>query len=134
MYWLFKQLIESCKRKLGIFDSLIFFPDIPKATIATESEVSLGSTAQITSKVSSTLPLSEFKWQSSVDGNAFECIDVNERKYHGSCHLINPLLLIQNTTFDDILYYRLLAWNKIGGCVSNTVFLNVIGSMFLLVK
>nr|XP_034332290.1 uncharacterized protein LOC105331445 isoform X1 [Crassostrea gigas] len=102
--------------------------DIPKATIATESEVSLGSTAQITSKVSSTLPLSEFKWQSSVDGNAFECIDVNERKYHGSCHLINPLLLIQNTTFDDILYYRLLAWNKIGGCVSNTVILNVIGN------
>eukprot|EP00105_Crassostrea_gigas_P015053 XP_011431932.1 PREDICTED: uncharacterized protein LOC105331445 isoform X4 [Crassostrea gigas] len=102
--------------------------DIPKATISTESKVYLGSTAQIKSEVSSTLPLSKYEWQKSVDGNAFECMDINERKYHGTCNFMNPLLLIQNTTFDDILYYRLLVWNRIGGCVSNTIYLNVTGN------
>lgn len=37
--------------------------------------------------------------------------------------------MIENTTFDDILYYRLLVWNIIGDCVSNTLYLNVTGSM-----
>lgn len=115
---------------MGIFDSLIFFPDIPKVTISTDSKVYLGSTTQIRSKVSSTLPLSKYEWQKSVDGNVFQCIDINELKYRGTDGLKNPLLVISNTTSDDILYYRLSVWNIIGGCVSNTVYLNVIGSMF----
>lgn len=114
------------------YSTVYFFPGIPKATISTESKVYLGFTAQIRSKVSSNLPLSKYKWQKSVDGNAFEYIDNNERipVYNGTGQLMNPSLLIRNTTFDDILYYRLLVWNRIGGCVSNTVYLNVTGSMF----
>lgn len=108
---------------------MTFFLDIPKATISTESKVYLGSTAQIRSEISSTLLPNKHEWQKSFDGNEFHCIDINERKYHGTDGLKNPLLVISNTTFDDILYYRLLVWNIIGGCDSNTVYLNVIGSM-----
>lgn len=131
LFWLFNKWIESYKRKLGIFDSLIFFPDIPKATISTASKVYLGSTTQISSKVSSTLPLSKYKWQKGFDGNEFQCIGINEGKFYETDGLQNPFLFIPNTTSDDILYYRLLVTNIIGGCVSNTVFLNVIGSMFI---
>lgn len=101
-----------------------FFLDIPKATISTESKVYFGSTTQIRSKVSSTLPLSKYKWQKSVDGNVFHFINFNEIKRH------KTELMIPSTTFDDIRHYRLLVWNILGGCVSNTVYLNVIGSMF----
>lgn len=106
------------------------FSDLPEATISTESKVYLGSTTGIMSKVSSFLPLNKHNWQKSVDGNEFQCIDINEQKYHGTGGLKNPLLVISNTTSDDILHYRLSVWNIIGGCVSNTVDINVIGSMF----
>lgn len=79
--------------------------------------------------MSSSLPLIKYEWQTSVDGNAFQCIDINERKYQEN----DGYLVIPNTTSDDILYYRLLVWNIIGGCVSNIVYLNVTGSMFSLV-
>lgn len=118
------------QKKIGNIDSLIFFPDIPKATISTVSKVYFGSTTQIMSKVLSFLPLSKYEWQKSFDGNEFHCIDINERKYHGTDCFKSRLLVISNTTSDDILYYRLLVWNIIGSCVSNTVFLDVLGSMF----
>ncbi|XP_065927180.1 uncharacterized protein [Magallana gigas] len=102
--------------------------DIPKATISTESNVYLGSTTQIRSEVLSTPSISKYEWKKSVDGNAFQCIVINERNYHGSGNLMNPLLVIKDTTFDDILYYRLLVENFIGVCVSNTVYLNVTGN------
>lgn len=108
----------------------IFFSDIPKASISTESKVYLGSATQISSKVSSTLQPNKYEWQNSVEGSAFHCIDIDKRKYDRIHLLNNPLLVIKNTTFDDILYYRLLVGNLFGDCVSNTVYLNVTGSMF----
>lgn len=112
---------------VGCTSKVVTF-DIPKATISTESKFYLGSAAQISSKISSTLPPNKHEWQKSFDGNVFYCIDINERKYHETDGLKNPFLVISNTTSDDILYYRLLVWNKIGSCVSNRVFLNVIGN------
>lgn len=119
---------ENCE-----YSTIYFSPDIPKATISTESNVYLGSTTQIRSEVLSTPSISKYEWKKSVDGNAFQCIVINERNYHGSGNLMNPLLVIKDTTFDDILYYRLLVENFIGVCVSNTVYLNVTGSMFSLI-
>lgn len=129
LYLLFKNELKFAEEKLEIFDSL-FFWDIPKATISTESKVYFGFESQIRSKISSTLPPNKYIWQKSADGNAFHCIDINERKYYGTDHLKNRSLVLQNTTFDDILYFRLLVGNLIGVCVSNTVHLNVTGSMF----
>lgn len=108
-----------------------FFSDIPKATISTKSKVYLRSTAQIKSKVSSTLPLNKYEWQSSVDGNVFHSIGIDKLKYHATDCLKKPSLVIRKTTFDDIRHYRLMVWNAIGDGVSNTVYLNVTGSMFL---
>lgn len=71
------------------------------------------------------------EWQKSVDGQTFKCIDVRETKYHGSClNPESPSLEINPISFDDKQHYRLWVWNKIGEQGSNTVFLNVIGSMY----
>lgn len=76
-------------------------------------------------------PLPEIaKWQTSKDGIEFQSIDINNVNYiesneHPEC----PVLVISKATFNDKLYYRLLMWNKIGKGVSNTVYLNVTGSM-----
>ncbi|XP_052708658.1 uncharacterized protein LOC128183596 [Crassostrea angulata] len=124
---------ESNGNKRKIESNAIFLHviggNIPKATISTESKVYLGSTAQIRSEVSSALPLNKYEWQSSVDGNVFHCIGIDKLKYHATdpC-LLDPSLVIRNTTFDDIRHYRLLVWNTIGDCVSNTVYLNVTGN------
>lgn len=128
LYLLFKNELKVYKKIRNIWH--LFFPDLPEATISTELQVYLGSAAEIRSKVSSTPPLNEFKWQKSVDGNKFQCIDINKREYHGTDGLKNPFLVIPITTFDDILHYRLLVRNIFGGCVSNTVYINVTGSMF----
>lgn len=102
--------------------------DIPSATISTESKVYLGFETKIRSKVSSTLQRNKYEWQKSVDGIAFQCIDINERKYYGSNPLNTSSLVIQKPTFDDMIYYRLWVGNIIGVCVSNTVYLNVTGN------
>jgi hypothetical protein len=65
----------------------------------------------------------------------FETIDMKHPKYFGSnTDPNNPVLLLTKATSDDKLYYRLLVWNKIGQCVSNTVHLNVTGGMFILIN
>lgn len=70
------------------------------------------------------------QWQKSNDDIKYECIDINEAKYFGSRLDPNsPKLIITKTTFEDMLYYRLLIWNKIGESYSNTTHLNVTGSM-----
>lgn len=112
----------------------IIFSDIPTATISKESNVFFGFETQIRATVSSTLPLNTYKWQKSVDGTAFHFIDINAGKYHGSDYLKDTSLVLQKPTFDDMLYYCLLVGNLIGDRVSNTVYLDVTGSMFTHVK
>jgi hypothetical protein len=92
--------------------------------------VYVGSESRIYSKITA-CPLPEgVSWQKSSDEVKFETIDVKKPKYFGSSlDPNNPVLFFTKATFDDKLYYRLLVWNKIGQCVSNTVHLNVTGGM-----
>lgn len=75
------------------------------------------------------------QWQKSNDGITYEYIDINEAKYYGSrLDPESPKLVITKTTFEDMLYYRLFIWNKIGESYSNASHLNVTGSMTLAVS
>lgn len=75
--------------------------------------------------------LDGIEWQKSSDGETFSNIDLREPKHFGSSHdPVSPLLVILNVNFEDKLYYRLLAWNKIGETYSNTIYLNVTGSKY----
>lgn len=70
------------------------------------------------------------EWQKSIDGQNYGCINVNDPKFEGSSqNPKSPLLVITNTTFDDVLHYRLRVWNTIGESFSNTLRINVIKSM-----
>lgn len=92
-----------------------------------DSPVCFGSETTIQSAVSSLLRPDKYEWQKSKDGN-FLCN--GELRYFESTGIfICPSLVIPKTTFADKLYYRLLVWNGIGESVSNTIFLNVTGSM-----
>lgn len=92
--------------------------------------VFFGSKATITGVVSSTPPPEQVKWLESKDGNNFHCIDTIKPNFYGSNEIpFKPLLVIPKATFDDKLYYRLLVRNKIGERLSDTVYLNVTGSM-----
>lgn len=95
--------------------------------------VSFGSKATITAVVSSTPPPEQVIWQKSKDGNNFYCIDITKPNYYGSNDIpFKPLLVIPKATFDDKLYYRLLVRNKIRESISDTVQLNIAGSMIFL--
>lgn len=84
------------------------------------------------SEVVSCPALDGAKWQRSIDGLIFHEIDISEPKYHGSSHHSeSPSLEIKLISFDDKQHYRLRVWNKIGERVSNTVYLNVRGSMYM---
>lgn len=68
------------------------------------------------------------KWLKSIDGDTFQELDIGETKYYGS--IIDPhcpALVIRKTTFEDMLYYRLQLWNKIGENFSNISFIKVTG-------
>lgn len=66
------------------------------------------------------------EWQKSIDRQNFSSIKVEDPKYEGSSQSpILPLLVITNTTFEDVLYYRLRVLNKDGKIFSNTLHLNV---------
>lgn len=95
-------------------------------------KVQFGSEATITAVVSSIPEPEHVKWQKSKDGNNFYCIDVTETNYCGDYEtplIPSHLLVIPKATFDDKLYYRLLVKNKIRESISDTVYLNVTGSM-----
>lgn len=101
------------------------------AKISTESRSYFGSCTSILSEVVSCPAPDGAHWQKSIDGRTFHCIDISETKYHGSSlNPESPSLEINPISFDDKQYYRLCVWNKIGEHASNTVFLNVIGSMY----
>lgn len=70
------------------------------------------------------------QWQKSIDRHNFSNINLGDPKHEGSSvDPQSPFLVITETTFDDVLYYRLRVWNTIGEHFSNTLDLNVTGSM-----
>lgn len=106
------------------------FSDVPRVEIVSELTICFGSKATIVSVVTSTPSPEIAVWQMSKDGIHFQSMDINDVNYiesneHPEC----PVLVISKATFNDKLYYRLLMWNIIGKGVSNTVYLNVTGSM-----
>lgn len=109
-------------------NSSYYLIDVPGVRIFVDSPVYFGSETTIGSEVSSIPTPDKFEWQKSKDGNDFYCIGKPE--YFGSTGILTcPFLVIPKTSFADKLYYRLLVWNGIGESVSNTIFLNVTGSM-----
>lgn len=109
---------------------MFFFLDVPSVNIEVNPTVYFGSKATITAVVSSSPPPEQVRWQKSKDGNNFHCIDITKPNYYGSNDIPSkPLLQIPKATFDDKLYYRLLVRNKIRESISDTVQLNVTGSM-----
>lgn len=107
-----------------------FIADIPKVKISTEQQVYFGSATTLTSNIFSCPSPDGVEWQKSNDGKTYDSIYIRQSKYNGSnSKHESPLLVIPKVTFEDKLHYRLLVWNKIGEQYSNTVFLNVIGSM-----
>lgn len=84
----------------------------------------------ISSIVKSIPPPEKAQWQTSIDGNEFYDIDVTQQKYAGSYHNPeSPYLVIPEITSDDIRFYRLQIWNKLGANVSNDVYLKFTGSL-----
>lgn len=107
-----------------------FIADVPNAEISTQQQVYFGSKTSFTSRIVSCPSPNGVEWQQSNDGETFKSINISQPKYYGSsCNPMSPLLIIPKVTFEDKLYYRLLVWNKIGEQYSNTVFLDVKGSM-----
>eukprot|EP00105_Crassostrea_gigas_P046671 XP_019930819.1 PREDICTED: leucine-rich repeats and immunoglobulin-like domains protein 1 [Crassostrea gigas] len=104
--------------------------DVPGAKISTDSEVMLGQKTTIESVVSSCPPPYKVEWQNINDGKPNR-IEISNSHYSGSSlSPESPLLVIPSTNFDDMLYYRLRVWNKIGDQFSNTLFLKVKGCKF----
>lgn len=114
------------------FFSYIFLCLGVQKVIISTNKIYFGSRTRFFSNIASVPSLDGVKWQKSLDGVTFYCIDITEPQYYGSSiDPKSPSLLIQKTTFKDAFYYRLLVWNKIGEHVSNTLRLNVTGSMYL---
>lgn len=98
-----------------------------------DSPVSFESETTVKSVISSTPTPEKIEWQKSKDGINFHSIEnanTSENTKFSTC----PFLKINKATFADKLYYRLLVWNRIGESVSNTIFLNVTGSMVLILR
>lgn len=116
------------KKKLKI--SAYFFTDFLSVKIFVNSPVCFGSKTTIRSEVSSTTTPEKIEWQKSKDEIDFHCIKeliLLKTTARFEC----PSYVIPQTTFTDKLYYRLLVWNENGKGVSNTVYLDVTGSMAL---
>lgn len=107
--------------------TLIAFADIPNANIVTDSEIVFGSKTIIKAFISSCSSINGMEWQKSIDGNIFRWINVvDDPKHEGSSNYTkSPILVIKNTTYEDVLYYRLRVWNEIGDIFSNTLRLNI---------
>lgn len=107
-----------------------FFTDIPSVKIFVKSPVCFGSKTIIKSEVSSTTTPEKIEWQKSKDRIDFHCIK-EPSLFRTTARFECPSYVIPKTTFTDKLYYRLLVWNENGEGVSNTVYLDVTGSMAL---
>lgn len=104
--------------------------------MSVDRKVYFGSRTTIKAGILSTPPTEKVEWQKSKNGNDFYCINTTEEKYSGSKNFLIPesesaILVILRTTFDDMLFYRLMVWNRIGVNFSNTVELKVTGSKVL---
>lgn len=120
-----------CVLFLFLKTSTYFFTEAPSVKILVDSSVCFGSTTTIKSEISSTPEPNKIEWQKSKDGIDFHCIE--KPLYFRSTDIFtSPTYVIPKTTFTDKLHYRLLVWNEIGESVSNTVYLNVTGSMALI--
>lgn len=109
--------------------SRVVILDEPSAEISTKTTVVHGSETRFSCLILSCPSPEEIEWQKSCDGNTFYRIDINELKYHRSNEdPISPVLCLPKTTFDDQQFYRIFVRNKIGVCMSNTHFLEVIGN------
>lgn len=112
------------------FLTLLVFADIPSATIVTDSKIVFGSKTIIKTLISSCPPICGMQWEKSIDRHSFSNINVGDPKHEGSSvDPQSPFLVITKTTFDDVQCYRLRVWNTIGEHFSNTLHLNVTGSM-----
>lgn len=129
--YIFFHWFVNCLKWLRRKTFVINIAGVPRAEISTDSEVMFGLKTTITSAVLSCPTPDEVEWQNSNDGKTFRRIDISEPHYYGSSlSPDSPLLVIPYTTFDDMLHYRLLLWNKIGEQCSNTLYLNVTGCKF----
>lgn len=114
---------------LELYVRYVIILGVPSATIPSEISFCFGEEAKIDAVLSSFPPLEGASWQKSSDSVTFENIDIDHQKYYGSkTDPTEAVLTFTNATFDDMLYYRLHVWNKIGESVSNVVHLNVTGS------
>ncbi|XP_062566132.1 uncharacterized protein LOC134228497 [Saccostrea cucullata] len=116
---------SNCKR-------LTVIGEIPTITMPQEVEVPFGSTAVLQPMIQAFPDIEAIEWQKSrrMDPNAeeFEIIDVTSPKYSRSTlDPKHPKLIINETTFDDNLFFRLVVVNKVGRSSSCT-FLHVTGS------
>lgn len=107
---------------------LHWITDVPSVKLFEVSPVRCGSETTIKSEVSSTPTPEKIEWQESKNGVDFHPIKEANYSKHTNSFTCFPLV-IQKATFADKRYYRLLVWNKIGKGVSNTMFLNITGSM-----
>lgn len=112
----------------AFYASFFFFTDVPIVQISVDSQVCCGSESTIKSLVSSIPTPKKIEWQNSKDGIDFFRISKPEF-FETDDSFTCPFFLIPETTFADKRYYRLLVWNGIGESVSNTVYLNITGSM-----
>lgn len=109
-------------------NSTYYLTGVPGVRIFVDSSVCFGSETIIKSEVSSIPTADKFEWQKSKDGDDFYCIGKQE-DFGNTDNFTCPILTIPKATFADKLHYRLLVWNRIGESFSNTIFLNVTGSM-----
>lgn len=111
------------------FSTRACFTDVPRVRIFVDSPVCFGSETIIKSVVSSTPTPEKTEWQKSKDGTNFHLIGKPNIYLESTDNFKNPLLVIPKTTFADKLFYRLWVWNRFGKNASNTLYLNVTGSM-----
>lgn len=111
---------------------MFYFLDIPGVEIPSKSKVIFGSETRFDCHVSGNPPPDKVEWQNSIDGTTFHPIDIDGDKHCGSStDPLSSFLLVRNADFNDQQYYRIVVSNLIGKCISNTLFLQVTGSMFI---
>ncbi|XP_062568434.1 contactin-3-like [Saccostrea cucullata] len=106
--------------------------DCPTLAMPKEVEVPYGSVAVLQPVIEACPPPESIEWQKSkcMDPNAedFKIIDLTKPKYLGSTlDQTNSKLVINDTSFKDGLFYRLLVENMVGKSTCST-FLNVVGT------
>lgn len=98
--------------------------DVPSVELLEVSPIVYGFKTTLKSSISSTPTPQKINWRTSKDGVEFHSIKkAKESSYD-----------IHKATIADKLYYRLHVRNGIGETISNTVYLNVTGSMMLILS